>query len=317
MDYSFKNVKIAGTGSAVPKKIVTNQDIIDMGVPVKTDWIYENLGIQQRHVAVDESTADLAVQAARAALENAGIDKEEISLILMATITPDRKAPSTACLVKHRLGITNLAPAFDISAACSGFMYGLTIAGNMIRSGVHKNALLICCDRMSTITDWTRRDCIFFGDGAAAVVLTESDYDNGLFETKIFANTEFTDGATVFEGDTAFTMDGHAVYEAASSVLPGSIVSVLMRCGLSEEDISWVIPHQPSIKILKKMAERLGIPFTKVCHNMERYANTSGVSIPLLLDEVNRSGKLKQDDLVAFAGVGAGWTFGAALYRWH
>lgn len=317
MDYSFKNVKIAGTGSAVPQKIVTNQDIIAMGVPVKTDWIYENLGIQQRHVAVDESTADLATQAAQAALENAGIDKEEISLILLATITPDRKAPSTACLVKHRLGITNLAPAFDISAACSGFMYGLTVAGNLIRSGVHKNALLICCDRMSTITDWTRRDCIFFGDGAAAVVLTESDYDNGLFETRIFANTEFTDGATVFEGDTAFTMDGHAVYEAASSVLPGSIVSVLLRCGLSEEDISWVIPHQPSIKILKKMAERLGIPFAKVCHNMERYANTSGVSIPLLLDEVNRSGKLKKDDLIAFAGVGAGWTFGAALYRWH
>lgn len=317
MDYSLKNIRIAGTGSAVPTKIVTNQDISNLGVPVKTDWVVENLGIQQRHIADQESTTDLATQAALAAIENAGIDKEEISLILVATITPDRKTPSTACLVKHRLGITNLAPALDISAACSGFMYGLTIAGNLIRSGAHKNALLICADRMSSITDWSRRDCIFFGDGAAAVVLTKSSYENSLFEATIFANTEFTDGATVFEGDNAFTMDGHAVYEAASSVLPGSIVSVLLRCGLSEEDITWVIPHQPSIKILKKMAEQLGLPFEKVCHNMERYANTSGVSIPLLLDEVNRSGKLKKDDLVAFAGVGAGWTFGAAIYRWH
>ncbi len=317
MDYSLKNVRIAGTGSAVPKKIVTNQDIIDSGVPVKAEWIVENLGIHERHIAVEETGTDLAARAGLAAIENAGIDKEEISLILLATITPDRKAPSTACLAKQRMGITNLAPAFDISAACSGFMYALTVAGNLIRSGAHKNALIICSDRMSTITDWSRRDCIFFGDGAGAVVLTESTYEDSLFEARIFSNTQFTDGATVFEGDRTFTMDGHAVYEAASSVLPGSIVSVLLRCGLSEEDITWIIPHQPSIRILRKMAEQLCIPFEKVCHNMERYANTSGVSIPLLLDEVNRSGKLKKDDLIAFAGVGAGWTFGAAIYRWH
>lgn len=317
MDYTLKNVRIAGTGSAVPAKIVTNQDIVSSGVSVNADWIVENLGIHERHIAVEETGTELAARAGLAAIENAGIDKEEVSLILLATITPDRKAPSTACLAKHKMGITNLAPAFDISAACSGFMYALTLAGNMIRSGAHKNALIICVDRMSTITDWKRRDCIFFGDGAAAVMLTESNYENSLFEARIFSNTGFTDGATVFEGDTAFTMDAHAVYAAASSVLPGSIVSVLLRCGLSEEDITWVIPHQPSIRILKKMADQLGIPFEKVCHNMERYANTSGVSIPLLLDEVRRSGKLKKDDLIAFAGVGAGWTFGAALYRWH
>ena len=317
MDYSLKNIRISGTGSAVPTKNVTNQDIIDMDIPVKNDWIIENLGIHQRHIADGETTSDLAARAGLAAIENAGIDKNEISLILLATVTPDRIAPSTACLVKHRLGITNLAPAFDISAACSGFMYAMTIAGNLIRSGAHKNALVIASDRPSTFTDWSRRDCIFFGDGAAAAVLTQSSYEQSLFEARIFSNTEFTDGATIFEGDSAFTMDAHAVYEAASSVLPGSIVSVLLRCGLSEEDITWVIPHQPSLKILKKMAEQLGIPFEKVCHNMERYANTSGVSIPLLLDEVNRSGKLKKDDLIAFAGVGAGWTFGAAIYRWH
>lgn len=317
MDYSLKNVRIAGTGSAVPSKIISNQDIVDMGVNVKVDWIVENLGIHERHIAVEETGTDLAALAGLAAIENAGIDKEDVSLILLATITPDRKAPSTACLAKNKMGITNLAPAFDISAACSGFMYALTVAGNLIRSGAHKNALVISCDRMSTITDWTRRDCIFFGDGAAAILLTKSDYENSLFEARIFSDTSFTDGATVFEGDSSFTMDGHAVYEAASSVLPGSIVSVLMRCDLSEEDITWVVPHQPSIRILKKMAEQLGIPFEKICHNMERYANTSGASIPLLLDELHRSDKLKKDDLIAFAGVGAGWTFGAALYRWH
>lgn len=317
MDYSLKNVRISGTGSALPARIVTNRDIVDMGVPTTEQWIEENLGILQRHIADRETTAELAALAGLAAIANAGIDKEDVTLVLLATITPDRKAPSTACLAKHRMGMTNLAPAFDISAACSGFMYALTVAGNLIRSGAHKNALVIASDRMSTIMDWTRRDCVFFGDGAAAVLLTESDYENSLFEARIFSNTEFTDAATVFEGDSAFTMDGHAVYLAATSVLPGSIVSVLMRCGLTEEDITWVIPHQPAIRVLRKMAERLGIPFEKVCHNMERYANTSGVSIALLLDEVNRAGKLKKDDLVAFAGVGAGWTFGAALYRWH
>ena len=317
MDYSLKNVRIAGTGSAVPKKIVTNQDIVDMGVRTNDAWIVENLGIRQRHIAEGETTSDLAAQAGLAAIENAGIDKEDVSLIILATFTPDRQAPSAACLTKHKMGIQNLAPAFDIVAHCAGFMYGLAIAANMIKSGAHDNALVIASDITSTVIDWTRRDCVFFGDGAGAVLLTKSSYENSLFEARIFSNTHFTDGFTIHEGEDTFSMNGTAVYEAATSVLPGSIISVLMRCGLSEDDITVVIPHQPAIRALKKMAERLGIPFEKVRHNMERYANTSGATVPLLLDEVHRSGELKKDDLLAFAGVGAGWTFGAALYRWH
>ncbi len=317
MDYSLNNIRIAGTGSAAPVKIVTNQDIINMGVPTSDAWIFDTLGIRQRHIAVDEEASDLAAQAGLAALENAGIDKEEVSLIILATYTPDRKAPSTACITKHKMGISNLCPAFDIVAICSGFMYSLAIAANLIKSGAHKNALVIASDVTSTLIDWTRRDCVFFGDGAGAVLLTSSSYENSLFEAKIFSDTNYTDGFTVYQGDAAFTMDGSLVYEAATSVLPGSIISVLMRCGLSEEDITWVIPHQPAIRALRKMAERLGIPFEKVCHNMERYGNTCGATIPLLLDEVNREGRLKKDDLIAFAGVGAGWTFGAAIYRWH
>lgn len=317
MDYSLKNIRIAGTGSAVPAKIVTNQDIINSGVDTDDTWIRETLGIRERRVAENESASDLAARAGLAALENAGLDKEEVSLIVLATYTPDRKAPSTACLAKHKMGITNLCPAFDIVAICSGFMYSLAIAANMIRSGAHTNALVIASDVTSSLIDWTRRDCVFFGDGAGAVLLTASNYENSLFEARIFSDTNFTDGFTVYEGDSSFTMDGGSVYEAATSVLPGSIISVLMRCGLTEEDITWVVPHQPAIRALKKMAERLGIPFEKVCHNMERYANTCGATIPLLLDELNREGKLKKDDLLAFAGVGAGWTFGAALYRWH
>ncbi len=317
MDYSLKNVRIAGTGSAVPKKILTNQDIVDMGVPTSDAWIVENLGIRQRHISDGETTSDLAAAAGLAAMENAGIDKEDVSLIILATFTPDRQAPSAACLTKHKMGITNFAPAFDLVAHCTGFMYGLTIAANLIKSGAHDNALVIAADITSSVIDWSRRDCVFFGDGAGAVLLTRSDYENSLFEARIFSNTNFTDGFTIYDGAGTFSMDGNAVYEAATSVLPGSIISVLMRCGLSEEDITWVIPHQPAIRALKKMAERLNIPFEKVRHNMERYANTSGATIPLLLNEVNRAGELKKDDLIAFAGVGAGWTFGAALYRWH
>ncbi len=317
MDYSLKHIRIAGTGSAVPARIVTNQEIIDSGISLKDSWIVENIGIKKRHIAVDESTSDLAARAGLAALENAGVDPEDLGLLLVATSTPDRKAPSTACLTKHKMGINNLAPALDIVAACSGFIYSLAIAASMIKSGATANALVIGCDLMSSVIDWKRRDCVFFGDGAGAVLLTESTYEQSLFEAKLFSDTHFTDSVTIFEGDATVTMDGKAVYQAATSVLPGSIISVLMRCGLTEEDITWVIPHQPAIKILQKMAERLGVPFEKICHNMENYANTSAATIPLLLDEVHRSGKLKKDDLIAFAGVGAGWTFGAALYRWH
>jgi 3-oxoacyl-[acyl-carrier-protein] synthase III len=317
MDYSLKNIRIAGTGSAVPARIVTNQDLIDKGVPTTDAWIQETLGIRERRIVDDESTSDLAARAGLAAIENAGIDKEDVSLIVLATYTPDRKAPSTACLTKHKMGIVNLCPAFDIVAICSGYIYGMAIAASLIRSGAHKNALVIASDITSTLVDWTRRDCVFFGDGAGAVLLTESNYEKSLFEARIFSDTHFTDGFTVYEGDSTFSMDGSSVYEAATSVLPGSIISVLLRCGLTEEEITWVIPHQPAIRVLKKMADRLGIPFEKVCHNMEKYANTCGATIPLLLDELNRAGKLKKDDLLAFAGVGAGWTFGAALYRWH
>ena len=235
----------------------------------------------------------------------------------MATATPDRKAPSTSCLVKRNLGIKNDCPAFDISAVCSGFMYALSIASNMLKSGTYKKALIIGADTFSKITDWDRRDCVFFGDGAGAIILESSEYEKALFSSMIFSETSNTDHFTVYPEDQHFTMNGSAVYETATKVLPKTIKALLDKNNLSVDEVTHVIPHQPSIKILQKTSELLNIPFEKFHTNMHEYANTSGATIPILLDEVIKSNILKLDDIIVFAGVGSGWTWGAGVLRWH
>jgi 3-oxoacyl-[acyl-carrier-protein] synthase-3 len=286
---------------------VTNLDLLKQ-VNTNDEWIFKNLGIRSRRISSSEcTTSDLATKAAENAFSSSGIEREEIDLIIVATATPDRKAPSTACIVKKNLKIKNNCPAFDIAAVCSGFMYAMSVASNMISGGAYKKALIIGADTFSKITDWTQRDCVFFGDGAGAIILEATNEENAFFSSLIHSECSNTDHFTVYPKDSFFTMNGKAVYDTATKVLPEVIKTIL--------DIN-VIPHQPSIKILERTSELTKIPFEKWNTNMHAYANTSGATIPILLDEVIRSGKLVKNDIILFAGVGSGWTWGAGILRW-
>ena len=312
----FNSVRIAGTGSFAPARIVTNAELAQR-TPTSAAWVEETLGIRERRIADEnEFCSDLAAQAGRAAIEDAGLKVNDIQLIIVATATPDRKAPSTACIVHDKLGITNFCPAFDISAVCSGFLYAMTIACQFIEAGTYDNVLIIGADTFSKITDWTRRDCVFFGDGAGAVVLQRSTNPKSLFSSVLKADGAGMDHFTVYPYDAHFTMNGKAVYETGTTVLPEAINQIVHANGLSKSDIAMVVPHQPSIRLLRRTAELLEIPVEKIKMNMDRYANTAGATIPLLLDEVNKKGEIKENDLIVFAAVGSGWTWGAALFRW-
>lgn len=316
MLHTNKRLRIIGTGSYAPERIVTNLDL-EKCVDTTSDWIYDYLGIRERRI-VDgkEMTSDLATEAARRAIENAGINLDEIDLIIVATATPDRRAPSTACIVQHKLGVTNRCPAFDVSAVCSGFLFAMTTASQFVATGTYRTVLVIGADSFSTITDWSRRDCVFFGDGAGAAVLQSTDETEAHFSSMIFADGGGHDCFTVYPQDQHFTMDGRAVFETGTSVLPQAIRDVIAANGVALDDVAAIVPHQPSIRMLRVMADDLGIPFDRVRTNMSRYANTSAGTIPILLDEVARERTLVTGDWVVFAAVGAGWTWGAALYRW-
>lgn len=330
MKQIVRSVRIIGTGSYLPETIYTNQ-YLETIVPTTNKWIRDNLGIEERRIAApDQTTSDLAAQAALNAIQNAGLTPDDIDLIIVATATPDRKAPSTAAIVQDKIKAYN-APAFDVAAVCSGFLFGMSIASQFIASGVYNNVLVIGADTFSRITDWSRRDAVFFGDGAGAAVLSTASTDRGFLAFRLYTdskNNKF--GFTIPAGGSEtpitketldaksnfFVMDGRAVYESAIKVLPKAIESVLEDTGLTVADIALMIPHQPSIKILQKTAEIIGLPFDKVMTNMNRYANTSGGTIPILLDEVHRSGKIKAGDHILFAAVGSGWTYGAAIIKW-
>lgn len=329
MKQVVRNIKIIGTGSYTPSKIFTNEYLSET-LATTPQWIEENLGIKERRVARDdEFTSDLASIAAVNAIENANLTRDDIDLIIVATATPDRLAPSTASIVQDKIQAYN-SVAFDISAVCSGFLYAMSVASQFIAAGVYDNVLVIGADTFSKITDWTRRDAVFFGDGAGAAVLSHANADEGFLAFRLYTNGRgkwnFTIPAggseipasekTVRERLHYFQMNGKAVYEAATEVLPKAIKQVLNDTGLKISDIDLMVPHQPSIKILQKTAEIIGLPFEKVMTNMDKYANTSGGTIPILLDELNRSGKIKKGNLILFAAVGSGWTYGAAIIKW-
>lgn len=330
MKQLVRNVKIIGTGSYVPPKVYTNE-YLEKIVPTDAEWIYENVGIRERHIA-DESqtTSDLASVAALNAIKEAGLMPSDIDLIIVATATADRKAPSTAAFVQHKINAINAA-AFDVSAVCSGFLFGMSVASQYIASGVYNHVLVIGADTFSRITDWTRRDCIFFGDGAGAVVLSSADETEGFLAYRLYTDTSvemlgFTVPAggselpltedNINKGLQYFQMNGKQVFSSATTALPKAINQVLADTGLSINDIDLMIPHQPSIRILKCTAEIIGLPFEKVMHNMDKYANTSGATIPILLDECHKEGKIKKGNNILFAAVGSGWTYGAAIIKW-
>ncbi len=324
-----RNVKIIGTGSYTPETIYTNK-YLETLIPTSDQWIRENLGIRERRIATDQTTSDLAAEASKKAVQDAKLHMRDIDLIIVATATPDRKAPSTAAIVQDKIGAYNAA-AFDIAAVCSGFLFAMSVATQYIASGVYNNVLVIGADKFSSIIDWTRRDAVFFGDGAGAAVLCSANINAGFLAFRLYTDSrENKFGFTIPAGGAElpitnsilekrlqyFQMNGRAVYDSAIKVLPQAINQVLEDTGLSINNIDMMIPHQPSIKILKKTAEIVGLPFEKVMTNMDKYANTSGGTIPILLDEVKRNRKIKKGDTILFAAVGSGWTYSAAIIRW-
>lgn len=326
-----RSARIAGTGSFVPARVLTNEEIEATVPGASAAWTAERLGIRERRVAAPgESTGDLAFEAGRRAVEAAGLQPGDIDLIIVATTTPHRIAPSTACYVQHRLGDITCA-AFDLGAVCSGFIYGLSVASQFIAAGVHRNVLLIGADTFSKITDWTRRDCVFFGDGAGAVVLSACPPGEGLLGADLGASGSGTSAWTVPAGGSQsptsaetlerrehyWTMEGKAVYEMALERIPATLDRSLAAAGLMIDDIDHVVPHQPSIAILQDSAKVMGIPFAKFHTNMATFANTSAATIPLLLDGVHRDGGIARGDIVALVAVGAGWTWGSAVLRWE
>lgn len=330
MKQLIRNVKIIGTGSYVPKMIYTNQ-YLETIIDTNDQWIQENLGIKERRIAsLDQCTSDLAAEAGLRAIENAGLEVEDIDLIIVATATPDRLAPSTACIVQDKIEAYN-AVCFDLAAVCSGFLFSMSTAAQFIAAGVYDNVLVIGADTFSRIINWKSRDAVFFGDGAGAAVLSHANVDEGFLAFRLFSDGRGKWNFTIPGGGSEnpmneknvrdrlqyFQMNGRAVYETGTKVLPQAINQVLKDTALNITDIDYMIPHQPSIRILQETARVIGLPFEKVMTNMDRYANTSGGTIPILLDEVNRSGKLTKGKIVLFATVGSGWTWGASIIKWH
>ncbi|HZT55858.1 MAG TPA: beta-ketoacyl-ACP synthase III [Burkholderiaceae bacterium] len=323
---SNRHSRITGTGSFLPPKRLTNDALAAQlaldGIETSDQWIVERTGIRARHFAEpDVSSSDLAVAAARRALEAADVDAAAIDLIVVATSTPDMVFPSTACLVQRKLGIAGCA-AFDVQAVCSGFVYALAVADSMIRTGAASKALVIGAEVFSRILDFKDRGtCVLFGDGAGAVVLEASETP-GILASELHADGRHADilcvpgnvsGGQIL-GDPLLKMDGPAVFKLAVGVLYDVAESVLEKAGLGEADVDWLIPHQANIRILQSTAKRLKLPLEKLIVTVDQHGNTSAASIPLALDEAVRSGKIKPGDTVLLEGVGGGFTWGAVLF---
>jgi 3-oxoacyl-[acyl-carrier-protein] synthase III len=289
MKQLVRKAKIIGTGSYVPDKIITNK-YLESIIDTNDEWIQENLGILQRRIASDsQCTSDLAAIAGFAAIENAGLNVGDIDLIIVATATPDRLAPSTACIVQDKIKAYN-SVCFDLAAVCSGFLFAMSTGAQFIASGIYDNVLVIGADTFSRITDWTRRDAVFFGDGAGAAVLSQADENSGFMAFRLYSdgrgkwNFTIPGGGSEYpmssynveKGLQYFQMNGRAVYETGTRVLPQAIKQVLEDTSLGIEDIDHMIPHQPGIRVLKETARIIGLPFEKVMTNMDKYANTSG-----------------------------------------
>jgi len=316
--------RIAGTGRYLPAEVLTNDDLVRRGVETSDEWVRTRTGIGQRHVAAEgEATSDLALAASRQALAAAGLAAADVDLIVVATTTPDVIFPSTACILQDKLGARG-GPAFDVQAVCSGFVYALSIADGMLRSGAVRNALVVGADIYSRILDWTdRKTCVLFGDGAGAVVLVPSD-EPGILATRLHADGSQRGmlcvpgqvrNGTVW-GDPFVHMDGQAVFKFAVRVLTEVADEALAAAAMPRSGIDWLIPHQANLRIMDATSKRLGIPHERVVVTVDRHANTSAASIPLALDEAVRDGRIRDGQHVMMLGVGGGFTWGSALVRW-
>jgi 3-oxoacyl-[acyl-carrier-protein] synthase-3 len=322
--------KIIGTGSYLPKQRVTNQDLTEQlaakGIETSDEWIVSRSGISARHyAAADELSSDLAVHAARRALEMADKSPGDIDLIIVASSTPDfyGSFPSTACIVQRKLGMNNGSAAFDVQAVCSGFVYAVSVADAFIKSGAHKNVLVIGAEVFSRILNFEdRTTCVLFGDGAGAIVMTASNTP-GVLATKLHADGSHADILSVpgnvangaIAGSGFLYMDGPAVYKLAVSVLEQVATEALEHAGMAAAQLDWLVPHQANIRIMKSTAKKLKLPEEKMVVTVDQHGNTSAASIPLALDVAVRDGRIKPGHNVLMEGVGGGFTWGAVLAR--
>lgn len=319
--------RITGTGSYLPPRRVTNQDLANelaqRGIETSDAWIVERTGIHARHFADPQVTSsDLALEASRRALEAAGCQAQDLDLIIFATSTPDMVFPSAACILQNKLG-ANGCPAFDVQAVCSGFVYALTVADAMIRAGSARRALVVGAEVFSRILDFNdRTTCVLFGDGAGAVVLEASDTP-GILASDLHADGKYVDilcvpgtvsGGQVL-GDPLLKMDGQAVFKLAVGVLEKAARAALDKAGLQDGDIDWLIPHQANIRIMQGTAKKLKLPLQKLVVTVDQHGNTSAASIPLALDHAVRSGQVRPGQHVMLEGVGGGFTWGAVLLK--
>lgn len=326
----MKRARITGTGSYVPEKVWTNADL-EKFVDTSDEWIVTRTGISERHViADDQNTSDLASNAAKNALEMAGVAAEDIDLIVLATITADYPWPASACIVQENIGAKN-AFAYDLSAACSGFLYALDTAVAQIESGRINKALVIGAEALTRIIDWKDRNtCVLFGDAAGAVVLEAVEGDRGILSTHLHSDGAFLDllyqpgfGTRHMPSEEAvrdrgyfLKMEGNEVFKVAVRMLTEVAQEAVAHNGMTMEDIDLFIPHQANIRILEATAKRLKLPAEKVYINVNRFGNTSAATIPLAMDEANRAGKLKENDLILLDAFGGGFTWASALMRW-
>ncbi|MDP1808180.1 MAG: beta-ketoacyl-ACP synthase III [Actinomycetota bacterium] len=309
---------IVGIGVSIPEKVLTNADLEKM-VDTSDEWIVTRTGIRERRIIDDEETvSDLAAAAGLAAIEDADIGRNEIDLVLVATGSPETIWPSTACLAQGKMGLPRCA-AFDLQAACTGFVYGLAVADSLIASGLFKTVLLIGAEAMSRFVDWSDRNtCILFGDGAGAVVLREARPGYGVLASYLDADGRGADLLKIPVGEKHQTikMSGNEIFRFAVKILPQCVESALKKAGLGIENVDYFIPHQANQRIIEAALDRLGLPKERAIGNIAQYGNTSTASIPLALDEIYRTKSLKQGDIIVTAAFGAGLTWGANVIKW-
>jgi 3-oxoacyl-[acyl-carrier-protein] synthase-3 len=323
--------KIIGTGSYLPKKVVTNDDLAQF-LDTSDEWITTRTGIRQRLCADftgDESCSAMGLEASTRAIEMAGIEPSDIDLIITATITPDYRVPSTACLIQELLGLENI-PAFDIVAACAGSIYGLTIADSFIRSGSYKNILVVAPEVMTSLVNWQDRNtAVLFGDGASAAILSPSDSSSGFIDFDLYADGRFKDTLYILAGGSKkpldeeslrqkqdkLSMNGRETFKFAVRSMCDAVEKIIFDNNIDIADIAFAVPHQANLRIIEAIAKRLNLPIERFLVNLDRCANTSAASLLLAYDEANRAGILKKGDLIMMLAIGAGFAWGAALYR--
>ena len=320
----FFKSKIIGVGAYLPERIVTNDDL-SKNIDTDDKWISERTGIKERRIANDsETTSSLGIEAAKKAINNAGINRDDIDLIILATATPDNTFPATATSIQAGLGI-NSGYAYDVQAVCSGFVFALEIADNSLRLGKSKNALVIGSETFSRILDWKDRStCVLFGDGAGAVVLqsTDSNSTRGILSNHLHSDGNYKDMLYVDGGPSTsnnvgfLRMDGQGVFKHAVKNISGSILEALKQNNFTIDDIDWFIPHQANSRILDAVAKKVGLKSEKIIVTVDKHANTSAASIPLALNEAVELGKINEDDIILLAAMGGGFTWGSSLIRW-